>query len=340
MLKPIVPEIASRAQKPLFPTQAHRKAHEVLLTYAEHYFARAKLNPAAGPLKCRHNRLISGPSGAGKSHLAGMLARATGAHLVEINYGDWIPVGSSTKPCSLVQIAMALVEYERVILLVDEIDKLVSENLQSTWSVCCQNELYSLLERSLPIRSMYKEFKDQELPGDFGDCLEILTKAVQKNLFMVACGTWQEARSVKPKWANRSVGFDQACGTDPFPEPKFSTREAIQSQGLIPEELRNRFHGEVIELRYPDKEETQLLIERLGIAELACKVGRLDLVESLDLSHGGMRELESLYTDLLIAADHRLGAPDPAAEKPCTRRQYPKSDVTEIEADPEVGFLF
>lgn len=76
-----------------------------------------------------------------------------------------------------------------------------------------------------------------------------------------------------------------------------------------PVELFGRFHSSPIFLDYPDATETAEMMEQLGILALAQSVGRLDLVRSFSWSPFGLRSLESLYTDLLLAQQRQRTEP-------------------------------
>lgn len=148
-------------------------------------------------IKPRFDQLIVGPTGCGKTHLAAMLARSVGASLYSITASNWIPSGCSATQGnqSLRAIAAELTRHPRLIVLLDELDKLSEV---SSWLQSVRPEIYSLIDRVLP--------NGLVIPDDDGE-LETLTDSapmrllaarikLEKNCFLVGAGAFEDL------WAN------------------------------------------------------------------------------------------------------------------------------------------
>lgn len=116
----------------VFPTSAHQAVYATLLDSCDSYFSPPPL-PLKLSLKPRFNRLISGPTGVGKSHMASQLANCIGAEFIKVDFGDWVPLGARTNPTTLGRIASALMRSNRVIVLINELDKITSQKDSFSW---------------------------------------------------------------------------------------------------------------------------------------------------------------------------------------------------------------
>lgn len=269
------PPTAEAAALPL--TRSQRAAFARLCAMAEVYFQ----PPASSALAPRLTPLLIGPTGAGKSAVAKQIAAATGSHLVRVSLSTWTPTGSRDAP-TLRRIGQALTKHERVVLVIDEIDKLSTDT--AAWTRSCAAEVFDLLEREC-VHLLTDNDADRK-------CLE---PKLRTKLFLLAAGTWQHLQA--QRGGPRTLGFGVAGGVS-SPPPQDITALAI-AEGY-PAELLGRFHTAPVFLDYPDATETREIFERTGIRTLAESTGRQELLERFTWHPFGLRALESLYTDLLL----------------------------------------
>jgi hypothetical protein len=244
--------------------------------------------PTDSPLSARLTPLLIGPSGAGKSAVAKQIAQATGSHLMRVSLSTWNPSGAKDTP-TLRRIGQTLSKHERVVLVIDEVDKLSTDT--GSWARSCAAEIYDLLERECA--HLLTESEDER---------KTLERKLRSHLFLIAAGTWQHLQNRRT--TPRRLGFGAACESSPKPLPDI-TALAI-SEGY-PIELFGRFHTTPIILEYPDPQETAEVLDRMGVRALAKLTGSLDLVERFSWHPFGLRALESLYTDLLLIQKQQTG---------------------------------
>lgn len=258
-------------------TRSQRSAYERLCAMAEVYFQ----PPSDSPISARLTPLLIGPSGAGKSALAKQIAQATGSHIMRVSLSTWIPSGAKDTP-TLRRIGQTLNKYERVVLIIDEVDKLSSDT--GSWARSCATEIYDLLEREC-----------SHLLTDCEGERKTLERKLRSQLFLIAAGSWQHLQNRRTN--TRGLGFGAACESSPKPPPDITALAIAEG---YPIELFGRFHTNPVLLDYPDSAETAEILDRMGLHALAELAGRRDLVERFTWQPFGMRALESLYTDLLL----------------------------------------
>ena len=178
--------------------------------------------------------------------------------------------------------------YDRVLLHIDELDKFSNLNGQE-WSAAISSDLWGILDGKLPITEYLREttFPDREKPTE-----RQLALRVQKILWIVGSGTWQSVFTNSD--SGSAIGFYSGKITR---EVDIS---AIARAEMISPELLYRF-GEPVFLKYPTLEETELLLQSTGIAQMANQVGIIVSADQIDYRQGGMRVLETLATRVAIA---------------------------------------
>jgi hypothetical protein len=244
------------------------------------------------PLKPRYNALLVAATGSGKTKIATDLADRIGAKLHTISLGEWNVLGAQGGPASVTTLLRVLEKSERVVLLLDELDKFTSTT-DSSWTRYAAAEIWALLDRRLPIEQhCLKTSSDADVRAER---IELLRHRVQKGLFIVGAGTFQAVWQQQTE--RRSCGFNGASSGGTATDAQIIG--AVRSGDAVSPELLSRFSPTPILLRYPTREETATLLETLGINRLASEVGAT-IDPNIDYTGVGMRALEQICAELLI----------------------------------------
>lgn len=203
-----------------------------------------------------------------------------------------MPRGSRDGVPTLRRILNACATADRVVVVADEVDKCSGET-SSSWSRGVLGELYSLLDRELPVQEYLQAAENRSLS------VEQLKERVAA-IWIIGIGTWQTL------WQHRkSMGF-VAHRADVLP----SIVEPIRKSGVIPDELLLRFAWPPVAVPYPTARETADLFERSGLNALAARAGVVLRPHEHDWHEGGMRSLETLVTELTLKIRAQLNAPE------------------------------
>jgi len=291
-----------------FFTLSQQAALQRLTTMATLYFS----SKSSGGLRPRFAPLLIGPTGSGKTAVVERVANKLKAHLMRVTVSEWTPNGAreETSP-TLRTLVATLLEHDRVVLFIDELDKLSDSS--GTWNRSCLCEIFNVLERDLPTH-FTKNKTDQER----------LSVKTRDRLWIVGAGTWSH---LQPSHANtRPMGFSSPAPR--VPQSTIPTTDIVERalKDGFPVELLGRFHNVPFFLNYPDEHETAEILEHLGLVKLAKDTGRFNQIQDFTWRPFGLRNLESLFADLLVAragqcipceADHLSSkAPDPSSPHP------------------------
>lgn len=268
-------------------TRSQAAAHQRLKSMGALFFKTAS---CAGALRPRFMPLLLGPTGVGKSSLLKRIADELGAKFLRLSGGEWIPVGAKDSRATVLTILDLLAANNRVVVMIDELDKITSDT-GTSWSRSVQNEMFAVLDRALPVDAYAKA---ERIPEPLVD--ELRSKTV-KGLFVCAAGTWQHLLD-SPSRAGFGVQEDQSHG---------EIFARVLKDRVVPKELLMRFTLPPIVLEYPSQAETQQLYDDLGISRLAKAAGSALNPATHDWTRGGMRSLENLSAELLIRI-HERGA--------------------------------
>lgn len=233
--------------------------------------------------------LLMGATGVGKTYLVRAIADALSAHLVFLSFGRFMPAGARDARQTLFVILDALVAHQRVVVFLDELDKALTWS--DSWSRSVTNDLWAALDLIFPLAAYHADVerhgKDKRIePKDF------------QRLWFIGAGTWQNLTGQRTGIGGTGViGFGERYGAR---KPE-SVVEQIRASQDVPPELTARFHSQPVLLTYPQQDEVPQLLMDFGVFELARKAGvNLNGVE-LDFSKGGVRVIEALVADLLLA---------------------------------------
>jgi hypothetical protein len=137
----------SSSKPAIVHTASQKKALTRLEDLARAYFSDVGRDL---PIKPRYNALVIAATGSGKTKIASDLADRTGAKLHTVSLGEWIVLGAHHEPATVTTLLRVIEKSEKVVLLLDEIDKFKSTT-DSGWVRYCAAEIWALLDRRLPI---------------------------------------------------------------------------------------------------------------------------------------------------------------------------------------------
>lgn len=165
--------------------------------------------------------------------------------LLRVSAPNWMPSGANNRGTreTLSVIAEHVAMHEKTILCVDEIDKLIDHNGDTSWKTYIRGELFDLVDGRWPTGLTLPE-SDDEKPDI---TIEQLTTKLEGGVFILGIGTFQGW--FDDSQSRRTIGFG----------PEINPRNDVISADIIaeklPRELANRFNASLIrilELRIED----------------------------------------------------------------------------------------
>ena len=202
------------------------------------------------PISPRTNVLLVGSTGAGKTYLCRRLAAELGLPLLDLEYANWVVTGAGTRGGThTLRLAYAFVQrHAHGILMLDEVDKIGTDQETSDWTRSVHLEVFSLLDRRT-LAGVIEATDPEGLPRFRMTAEEIQARLVRGHL-IVGAGAWQHVWRKTPL-----VGF--SGGEDRTVElPTY--KELIQR---IRPEILNRFNSKLLFLPPLSRLDYQLLLE-------------------------------------------------------------------------------
>lgn len=291
-LKPaVVGNGGTSAVETVVLTRRQRQVLETCTALGELFFDPHR--PTVGGIQPLLFPLLIGPTGSGKTRIVHMLAARLGAHLIRITRADFVPQGARLRPSAFV-ICDALLERERTVIFLDELDKYRAEGgptPASEWGAGVFGDLWNIADRRLPVENFLTEV-DPARPPRAPITVEELRRRVQQRLFVVASGTFQAIwdSAARPKLGFKDSAIDAGA--------EISVEEVLRAQHISPE-IVARFHSPLF-LTYPSPDEVSQLLESSGVAGLARECGYRLTTQDCDLRRTGFRGIESLIAKLLL----------------------------------------
>lgn len=189
------------------------------------------------PVKCKWASLITGPTGVGKTTTASFISEACGANLCRIGTPSWLPLGAHNRGVkeTITIVAEHIAKHNKTVLVVDELDKIIDKEGDTSWKSYIRNELYDLVDGRWPAGLVLPE--DDDIPEI---TIEKLTEKLQRTVFILGIGTFQawfdDAKS------RRTIGFS---GENNTASDEISAENVAER---LPRELANRFNSQLIRL--------------------------------------------------------------------------------------------
>jgi SpoVK/Ycf46/Vps4 family AAA+-type ATPase len=202
------------------------------------------------PIAPRTNVLLVGSTGAGKTYLCRRLAAELGLPLLDLEYANWVVTGAGTRGgMHTLRLAYAFVErHAQGIIMLDEVDKIGTDQETSDWTRSVHLEVFSLLDRRT-LAGVIEATDPEGLPR-FKSTAEQIQVRLFRGHLLVGAGAWQNL------WRKTSsIGFDRRENhTVELP----TYRELIQR---IRPEILNRFNSKLLFLPPLSRLDYQSLVE-------------------------------------------------------------------------------
>jgi hypothetical protein len=232
---------------------------------------------------------------------------------MKATYGEWMVLGGKGSRPTTFQLIDALHGTENLVFHLDELDK-VQPGGGSDWSASISSDLYNVLDKRLNLDDYV--LNTSYPPGSTPPSVDELRGRVETGLWIIGSGTWQRLYEVAAPGKTIGFGAPPIHGVD---------GDTIARSGLIPSELLTRFNGDLVFLRYPNRDETEKLLERTGVRSLASKLGVKITSDQVDWVRGaGMRELETIATRLALEMYRRSQYASPPQPPRANAAQLPK----------------
>lgn len=197
------------------------------------------------PIRPRFNSLVVGATGVGKSTLVRLLAETLGIQYLRVSATSWMPTGAHDRGTHQTtgEIAEALSNSEKLVLFVDELEKLYTSD--SSWQSYIRCELLDILDGRFPL-GMHLDDYD----------IDVVHARLSTNTFFIAAGTFQ---SFFDSYRSSISGFSGEAAAPEYPE--FALLPTF-----LPREITNRFNPDLIILRPLTRADYEQMIAKAASA--------------------------------------------------------------------------
>lgn len=302
---------------------AHQQeVYEALLRTAKAFF---ETNWKCLPYTPRWNRLILGPSGNGKTALVKILAEELGIALYHISATNWIPLGGAERgACNTwPEIAKFILEQERVILFIDELDKLYAE---SSWMNHVRVEIFSLLDHKLPGNLDLSKVVSESDEDDTKALAGRIKKHLRESVFIVGAGAFQDLyETTRRERQVTGFGIRQEKDESPLLQHK-------DIQKVLPTEICNRFAYPLLELPMLEEKDYNALIEQVALTLPAEASEELRTLAKAQLQNAIDNKLNCRFIESLI---RQLIEKRPE----CFQKSQPVGEYTIDNANVSLNFI-
>lgn len=202
------------------------------------------------PIAPRTNVLLVGSTGGGKTFLCRRLAAELGLPFLDVEYANWVVTGAGTRGgMHTLRLAYAFVQrHPRGIVVLDEVDKIGTDQEASDWTRSVHLEAFSLLDKR--ILPGVIEGTDPEGVPRFRLTAEEIQARLLRGHLIVGAGAWQHLWRKTPL-----AGFGRSEDRT-LEMPTY--RELTQT---IRPEILNRFNGKLLFLPPLSRLDYQSLVE-------------------------------------------------------------------------------
>lgn len=245
------------------------------------------------PISPRTNVLLVGSTGAGKTYLVRRLAAELGLPLLDLEYANWVVTGAGSRGgMHTLRLAYEFIQrHSQGIIMLDEADKIGTDQETSDWTRSVHLEVFSLLDRRT-LAGVIEATDPEGLPRFRMTAEEIQSRLVRGHL-IVGAGAWQHLWRKGPL-----VGYgrreDRAVELPSY-------RELIQR---IRPEILNRFNTKLLFLPPLTRLDYQSLVEEAlrslpeNFRPLIREAARATLDEAVETQRG-FRWVEELVAQAI-----------------------------------------
>ena len=203
------------------------------------------------PVVPRTNVLLVGSTGGGKTFLCRRLADDLGLPLLDTQYASWVVTGAGSRGgAHTLRLVYTFVEqHERGLIILDEVDKLGSDEATSDWTRSVHLEVFALMDKRV-ISGIIEGSDPNDATPRFRMTAEEIQQRLLRGHLFIGAGAWQHLwRRLPP------VGFAEVD------EPASQLPTYKELVELIRPEILNRFHSKVLFLPPLSRLDYQSLVE-------------------------------------------------------------------------------
>ncbi|HVF71040.1 MAG TPA: AAA family ATPase [Chthoniobacterales bacterium] len=196
------------------------------------------------------NVLICSSTGAGKTFISALLARELKLPFLRLEYGGWIVTGARARGGlqTLSLLYSFLDRHEKGIIVLDELDKLATQDSAGEWTRAVHLEVFSVLDRRV-LPGIVEGAQGNEDSPLFSLRPEDIQRRLERGYFIVGSGAWQHL------WhPQRAAGFG-------LPSNRVDRPTYDQLLQTVPPEILNRFRADILYLGPLTKADYESLVK-------------------------------------------------------------------------------